>query len=136
MADRRVGPGRDGSGTAGGADLEPLRGGMDEVERGEVGPEHGPGTGSAHDEPRRSGRDAAGPPGASQERPAAPYHDATLPEGGLAPRAEPGEGPTPAPSRGELEAAAGRKIADERANLEREGANAHRRDPAARGADE
>ena len=53
--------------------VEPLRGGMQEVEGGRGGPEH---------------RAEADPPSL--------YHDAAAPEGGLAPREDPG-----APTTGE-----------------------------------
>ncbi len=98
---------------------------MREVERGELGPEHDPAARAAEDET-----------GAPEKRPAAPYHDATLPEGGLAPRAAAGEGATPPPSAGAIEATAGRQIGQERRDLENEAANGRRDDPSARGVDE
>ena len=109
MSERREASGGGPSGTAGGVDLEPLRGGTREIERGELGPEH--------DLQREAEKD-----------PPAPYHGLTVPEGGLSPRAEPGEGETPGPSRGEIEATAGEKIAQERASLENEGGQTPRTD--------
>jgi hypothetical protein len=124
MAERRDGD----SGTSGGADLEPLRGGMREVEEGRLGPGRDPAGGR-----REAGEDAAGVP---RRDPAAPYHDTALPEGGLAPRAAAGEGPTPPPSRGELEATAGEQVDRERGDVENEAGNAPRRDPARRDVDQ
>lgn len=121
--DRKV---RGPSGTAGGTDVEPLRGGMREEERREAGPERG-----------------------SRRDPPAPYHDSALPEGGLAPRAMPGEGapddlssgaggasPAERTANESVHETAAKKIPQERTNFEREGANAPRTDPGARGAGE
>ncbi len=121
----------DASGTAGGTDLEPLRGGMHEIERGQLGPEGDP--------PERRPAQREPPPSRPrppEKDPPAPYHGVAVPEGGLSPVAEPGEGPTPEPARGEVEATAGRKVAEERSDLEREAGNSPRRDPAGRGVDE
>ncbi len=142
MADRKAGT-RDPSGTEGGTDLEPLRGGMREVDRGAMGPQGGPVPperpvypGEEHErdtaarrEPRRETTEEKDPP--------APYHGETVPAEGLAPRVAPGEGTAPQrPTSGEMEATAGRKIPQERGDLEREAGNAGRRDPASRGVDE
>ncbi len=124
MAERRRGEGRDASGTSGGADVEPIEGGMREVdaEGGELRP---------HDAP--------------EKQPAAPYHGMSVPEGGLAPRAQPGEGsPEDAPGPGDAQPSARRRIdegasgsiREERRDLENEAGNAPRTDPGARGAGE
>jgi hypothetical protein len=109
-----------GSGTAGGTDLEPLRGGMDEVDSGDVGPEH------AHE-------------GAREEAPA-PYHAFSTAEGARAPDDSAGEGGVPqrAPEKSptELQREAADKLVEERRDHENEAANARRDDPGAKGAGE
>jgi hypothetical protein len=122
MGERPRSGAREPSGTAGGADVEPLRGGMEEVERGELGPERAPERDRAA---RGSGRGAA-------KDPPAPYHGLDVPEGGLAPRVAPGEGaPPPAsprPSPADIDAHAGEKLHQERADHENEAGNARRED--------
>ncbi len=143
MADRKT-ERRDPSGTAGGKDLEPLRGGMREVDRGAVGPQGGdvdaarpPPTPGQEHEPETSAVREPRRETAEEKDPAAPYHVTATPAGGLAPRATPGQGTGPQrPTAGELEATAGRKIAQERGELDREAAHAPRADPADRGVDE
>jgi hypothetical protein len=112
MAETRGGGRSHDSGTSGGTDVEPLRGGMEEQDKGLVGP--GP---TATDEPP------------------APYHGTAVPEGGLAPRGEPApdrgstprEGAPPEPGdRGESATHPDDKIRQERRNLEREGRNTRR----------
>ena len=142
MADRKAET-RDRSGTQGGIDLEPLRGGMREAERGATGAQGGP---IPADRPVHPGEEherespARREPGrrtTEEGDPPAPYHGDAAPAGGLAPRVAPGEGTAPQrPEAGEVEAIAGKKIPQERGDLEREGANAPRRDPASRGVDE
>lgn len=120
MADRRR---TNPSGTGGGTDVEPLRGGMAEIKRGE-------------DRPASKRRSYAGQENeretAEKKEPPSPYHDVRVSEGGLTPRATPGVGPTPSRQRGELEATAGEKIQQERGSLENEGGNAPRQDPSSR----
>ncbi len=122
MADQRTR--NDSSGTEGGKDVEPLRGGMDEVERGDAGPRS--------ERPAYAGQENERETAAKKEPPS-PYHDVKVSEGGLTPQAAPGEGTTPERPRGEIEATAGRKIPQERGELENEAANAPRRDPGSRG---
>jgi hypothetical protein len=118
MAERRDGGRRDASGTDGGTDVEPLRGGMKEVEGGRGGPEH---------------RAEADPP--------SPYHHVAVPEGGLAPR-EAGvhgassSGSVPEQSGAEVNRDASRKLGQERGDHENEGGNAPREDPGAPAAGE
>jgi hypothetical protein len=101
---------RGGSGTDGGTDVEPLRGGM---------------------------KEASGEGRAPKGEPAAPYHGVTTAAGGLAPHgATQGggttsrEGTPPDPGEGG-ESARGHdeKIAESVGNHEREGANAPREEP-------
>ncbi|MFL5272003.1 MAG: hypothetical protein ACJ79E_08055 [Anaeromyxobacteraceae bacterium] len=113
MAERRDGGRRDASGTDGGTDVEPLRGGMQEVEGGRGGPEH---------------RAEADPP--------SPYHDAAVPEGGLAPReagvhGASGLGSVPEKAAAEVNRDATRKLGQERGDDENEAGNAPREDPGA-----
>jgi hypothetical protein len=124
MADQRKGGGS--TGTAGGTDVEPLRGGMKEIDRDRTGP----------------GPEHRSYPGQQDERetaerkdPPAPVHDVHVSEGGLTPQGMPGQGATPTPPRGEIEATAGKKIEQERGEVENESANAPRRDPSSRGVD-
>jgi hypothetical protein len=119
MAERRDGGRQGDSGTAGGTDVEPLRGGMAEVSRGDPG------------ERETSAR----------KDPAAPYHDSAAPEGGLVPRGAQGGGSAPpqrAPDKGrnEVQREAGGKIGQERGDQENEAGNAPREDPGAPGAGE
>lgn len=111
MAKRKQGGRRNESGTSGGTDVEPLRGGMNEQEGGLV-------------DPRRET--------------SAPFHDPAVPAGGLAPRGAPApeggstprKGTPPEPGEhGESGTSADRKIDEERRNYERESGNAHRREP-------
>jgi hypothetical protein len=119
MAERRDGGRQGDSGTAGGTDKEPLRGGMAEVSRGNAG------------ERETSAR----------QDPAAPYHDAEVPEGGLATRGAQGGGSAPpqrAPDKGggEVQRDAGGKLHQERGDHENEGGNVPLEDPGAPGAGE
>ena len=124
MADRRQ---RDSSGTSGGTDVEPLRSGMKEEDRkrGSASPERLRYPGEEHERETSARKD-----------PPSPYHDISVGEGGLAPRARPGEGTPPPPSPRELGVSADRKIGEERGDHENEAGNAPRTDPAARGAGE
>src|SRR5690349_8504417 len=118
MAGRRGGGRRDASGTDGGTDIEPLRGGMKEVEGGRAGPEN---------------RAEADPP--------SPSHEVAVPEGGVAPR-EAGVhgasslGSVPERSGAEVDRDASRKLGQERGDHENEGGNAPREDPGASGSGE
>ncbi len=97
-----------GSGTAGGTDLEPLRGGMREQEKAKVGPEY-------EHAPDRE------PPEPAPER-----------RGGRAPATEPRHGRTrregtpPTPSGEEIERATGEKVHEVRADYENGAGNAPR----------
>ncbi len=111
MAKRKQGGRRSESGTSGGTDVEPLQGGMKEQEGGLV-------------DPRRETE--------------APYHDLTVPEGGLAPRGAPApeggsaprKGTPPEPGEhGESAKHADQKIDEEQRSYEREGGNAPRHEP-------
>lgn len=113
-----------GTGTAGGADVEPLRGGMKEIDHGETGAERP--TYPGQEDERET---------AERKDPPSPYHDMRVSADGLTPRAIPGEGTTPTPPRGEIEATAEKKIEQERGGLENEGGNAARGDPSDRGVD-
>ncbi len=134
MADQRRHAGS--SGTEGGKDVEPLRGGMDEIEHGDAGPRPER-PGYAGQENERETPAKKDPPGQretpAKKDPPSPYHDVKVSEGGLTPQAMPGEGTTPERPSGEIEATAGRKIPQERGELENEAANTPRRDPSSRG---
>ena len=114
------------TGTAGGTDVEPLRGGMEEIDRAGTGPAPERRTYPGQENERET---------AERKDPPSPYHDVHVSEDGLTPQAMPGQGTTPARPRGEIEATAGKKIAQERGELENEGANAPRRDASERDAD-
>src|SRR5689334_19320441 len=111
----------DASGTDGGKDVEPLRGGMKELERGEAGPR---------------GRGPSIPTHLPIDEPLAPYHETLVPEGGAAPRggevpeggSTPREGTPPEP--GEVQTDQDAKIRQERHDHENEGGNTPRHDPA------
>ena len=96
-----------GSGTAGGADVEPLRGGMREQERGEVGPEH-----------ERAGRDAPELPGrARSEEGAVHRRDGNVRRG---------DAPVPpgSPGAGDTRRDPEDKVVEERGDHENEAGNA------------
>ena len=120
MADRKH---THSSGTDGGADVEPLRGGMAEIERGKDGPRPERPSYAGQENERET---------AEKKEPPSPYHDMRVSEGGLTPQATPGEGPTSSRPRGEREATADEKIQQERGSLENEGGTVPRYDPSSR----